>query len=199
MTKENQILLYETDSGETLLEVLYQDESLWLTQRAMAALFQKDVSSINRHISNIYKERELEKDPTIAFYAIVQNEGGRRVSREVAHYNLDMIISVGYRVNSYRGTQFRIWATKQLRELMLDRYALINACNCPPSPGPLPPLGGKGGRPVEMHRLSPSLFMGEGSGVGVFRQRLAARHASPGQARIRSLSRARHAGRTAQR
>ncbi len=118
MTRDNQILLYQSENGETRLEVLYQDESVWLSQRDMAALFQKDVSTINRHIKNVYEERELEMDSTIAYFAIVQNEGGRRVSREVAHYNLDMIISVGYRVNSYRGTQFRIWATNQLRELI---------------------------------------------------------------------------------
>ena len=124
MANENQILLYETADGETRLEVLYQDESVWLSQRDMSALFQKDVSSINRHINNIYIERELEKDPTIAFFAIVQNEGGRRVSREIAHYNLDMIISVGYRVNSYRGTQFRIWATRQLREFIVKGFIM---------------------------------------------------------------------------
>ncbi len=124
MANENQILLYETSDGETRLEVLYQDESVWLSQRDMAALFQKDVSSINRHINNIYAERELDKDPTIAFFATVQIEGGRRVSREIAHYNLDMIISVGYRVNSYRGTQFRIWATQRLRELIVKGFVM---------------------------------------------------------------------------
>ena len=124
MAGDNHILLYQTADGETRLEVLYQDESLWLSQRDMAALFQKDVSSINRHIKNVYEERELNPDSTIAFFAIVQNEGGRRVSREIAHYNLDMIISVGYRVNSYRGTQFRIWATKQLRELIVKGFVM---------------------------------------------------------------------------
>jgi len=124
MAKGNQILLYETADGETRLEVLYEDESVWLSQRAMATLFQKDVSSINRHINNIYSERELEQDSTIAFFAIVQNEGGRRVSREITHYNLDMIISVGYRVNSYRGTQFRIWATRQLREFIVKGFVM---------------------------------------------------------------------------
>lgn len=124
VARENQILLYQTADGETLLEVLYQDETVWLSQRDMAELFQKDVSTINRHIKNIYEEEELEPDSTIAFFAIVQNEGGRRVSREVVHYNLDMIISVGYRVNSYRGTQFRIWATKQLRELIIKGFVM---------------------------------------------------------------------------
>lgn len=84
MTRANQILLYQSPDGETRLEVLYQDENVWLSQRDMAALFQKDVSSINRHIRNVYEERELIPDSTIAFFAIVQNEGGRRVSREVA-------------------------------------------------------------------------------------------------------------------
>lgn len=124
MARDNQVLLYETVDGETRLEVQYRDESVWLSQRDMAALFQKDVSSINRHINNIYMEQELDKDPTIAFFAIVQNEGGRRVSRAVIHYNLDMIISVGYRVNSYRGTQFRVWATRQLRELIIKGFVM---------------------------------------------------------------------------
>ncbi len=124
MSNDNQILLYETADGETRLEVLYKDESVWLSQRDMAELFQRDISSINRHINNICEEGELERDLTIANFAIVQIEGARRVTRNVAHYNLDMIISVGYRVNSYRGTQFRIWATRQLREFIVKGFVM---------------------------------------------------------------------------
>lgn len=124
MANENQILLYETADGETRLEVQYRDESVWLSQRDMAALFQKTVPTIYAHIRNIYAERELQREPTIRKFLIVQNEGGREISREIAHYNLDMIISVGYRVNSYRGTQFRIWATKQLRELIIKGFVM---------------------------------------------------------------------------
>lgn len=124
MAKDNQILLYETADGETRLEVLYEDESVWLSQRGMAELFQKTVPTIYVHIRNIYAEGELQRDSTIRKYQIVQNEGGREISREIEHYNLDMIISVGYRVNSYRGTQFRIWATRQLREFIVKGFVM---------------------------------------------------------------------------
>lgn len=124
MAKDNQILLYVTADGETRLEVLYQDESVWLSHRDMAALFQKAANTIIEHIQNIYAERELSRDPTTRKFRVVQIEGGRRVSREVLHYNLDMIISVGYRVNSYRGTQFRIWATKRLREFIVKGFVM---------------------------------------------------------------------------
>ncbi|MCY4146811.1 MAG: virulence RhuM family protein [Chloroflexi bacterium] len=124
MAKDNQILLYETADGETRLEVQFQDESVWLSQRGMATLFQKAVNTINEHIQTIYAERELMQDSTIRKFRIVQSEGGRRVSREVTHYNLDMIISIGYRVNSYRGTQFRIWATRQLREFIVKGFVI---------------------------------------------------------------------------
>lgn len=124
MANENQILLYETENGETRLEVLYQDESVWLSQRDMAELFRRAVHTINEHIQNIYTENELDEYSTIRKFRIVQNEGGRRVSREIVHYNLDMIISVGYRVNSYRGTQFRIWATRQLREFIVKGFVM---------------------------------------------------------------------------
>ena len=124
MAKRNEILLYETADGETRLEVLVQDESVWLSQRDMALLFQKAVAAINEHIRNVYREGELPRESTIRNFRIVQREGNRDVSREVAHYNLDMIISVGYRVNSYRGTQFRIWATRQLREFIIKGFVI---------------------------------------------------------------------------
>ena len=121
---ENQLLLYQAEGGETRLEVLHQDETVWLTQRAMAQLFQKDVSTINEHIRNIYREGELERDSTIGNFPIVQIEGNRQISRDVAHYNLDMILSVGYRVNSKRGTQFRIWATHKLTEFIRKGFVM---------------------------------------------------------------------------
>lgn len=121
---ENQILLYQTEGGETILEVLHQDETVWLTQRSMAQLFQKDVSTINEHIRNIYREGELEKNATIGNFPIVQQEGSREVTRQVTHYNLDAIISVGYRVNSKRGTQFRIWATHKLTEYIKKGFVM---------------------------------------------------------------------------
>ena len=109
MANNNQILLYQTENGETRLEVLRQGETLWHLQRGMAELFQKALNTINEHITNIYDEGELNRDSTIRNFRIVQREGNREVARDVTHYNLDLIISVGYRVNSYRGTQFRIW------------------------------------------------------------------------------------------
>ena len=121
---DNQILLYETEDGETRVEVLHQDETLWLSQRDMAELFKVTPQNIGIHIKNIYDSGELYPDPTRKDYLRVQNEGGRQVSREIAHYNLDMIISVGYRVNSIRGTQFRIWATQKLREFIVKGFVL---------------------------------------------------------------------------
>lgn len=121
---DNQILLYETEDGETRVEVLHQDETLWLSQRDMAELFKVTPQNIGIHIKNIYETGELHPDPTRKDYLRVQMEGRRKVSREIAHYNLDMIISVGYRVNSIRGTQFRIWATQKLREFIVKGFVL---------------------------------------------------------------------------
>lgn len=121
---ENQILLYETDGGETRVEVLYEGETVWLSQRDMAQLFQVTVQNINSHIKSIYNTGELSIDSTLKKFFKVQTEGNRRVSRETIHYNLDMIISVGYRVNSYRGTQFRIWATQNLTEFIRKGFVL---------------------------------------------------------------------------
>lgn len=124
MAGNNRILLYETEDGETRLEVLHQDETVWLTQRGMAELFQRAVNTINEHIAQIYKEAELNEDSTIRNFRIVQMEGNRRVTRDIVHYNLDMVISVGYRVNSYRGTQFRIWATQMLTEFIRKGFVM---------------------------------------------------------------------------
>lgn len=124
MATDNQILLYETADGETRLEVLYQDESVWLSQRDMAELLQVTPQNIGLHISNIYETGELQADPTRKYFFQVRREGTRNVSRNVMHYNLDMIISVGYRVNSYRGTQFRIWATRRLREFIVKGFVM---------------------------------------------------------------------------
>ncbi len=129
MKKENnestgQFILYQTEDGRTRLEVTFQGETVWLTQKQMAELFQKDVRTISEHIRNVYEEGELTPEPTIRNFRIVQSEGKRQVERDVAHYNLDVIISVGYRVKSHRGTQFRIWATQQLREYIIKGFAL---------------------------------------------------------------------------
>lgn len=123
-TTGNDFLLYQTEDGTTRIEVRLLNETVWLTQKQMAELFQKDVRTINEHIANIYDERELTPDATIRKFRIVQLEGSRQVGRDIDHYNLDVIISVGYRVKSHRGTQFRIWATQRLREYIIKGFAL---------------------------------------------------------------------------
>lgn len=118
-----EIVIYESKDGPKL-EVRLEEDTVWLTQKQMAILFDKSISTINEHIKNIYKERELDKKSTIRKFRIVQLEGKRRVERDIEFYNLDVIISVGYRVKSLRGTQFRIWATKTLKEHIIKGYTL---------------------------------------------------------------------------
>lgn len=119
----NEIILYQPD--DTLaLDVRVEDESVWLTQSQMAELFQATKQNISLHIKNIYKEGELEEMATVKEYLTVQKEGKREVQRNISYYNLDVIISVGYRVKSLRGTQFRQWANKILKEYLLRGYSL---------------------------------------------------------------------------
>ena len=120
---KDEIVLYQPDAT-IQLEVRLQDETVWLNQQQMAELFGTDRTSVLRHIHNIYKTHELEEAATCAKIAQVRIEGNRQVRREVPFYNLDMIISVGYRVNSIRGTQFRQWANKVLKDYMLKGYAV---------------------------------------------------------------------------
>ncbi|MEJ5377488.1 MAG: virulence RhuM family protein [bacterium] len=120
----SELLIYQTEDGRTRIQVRLEDETVWLTQKLIAELFQKDVRTINEHIRNIYEEGELSPEATIRKFRIVQTEGSRQVSREVDFYNLDVIISVGYRVKSHRGTQFRIWATQRLREYIVKGFTL---------------------------------------------------------------------------
>ena len=117
-------LLYQTKDGRCRIDVRMQGETLWLTQQQMAELFQVDKSRVSRHLKNLYESGELSPEATVAFYATVRSEGNRQVNRNLEHYNLDAIISVGYRVNSIRGTQFRIWATQRLREYIIKGFAL---------------------------------------------------------------------------
>ena len=121
---KGQILLYQTPDGESRIEVRLQGETVWLSLDQMAELFQRNKSTISRHIKNVFEEGELQPDTTIAFFATVQMEGKRKVERDIAYYNLDMIISVGYRVHSYRGVQFRMWATRVLKEYIVKGFAL---------------------------------------------------------------------------
>ena len=121
---KGQFLLYQTPDGESKIEVKLQDDTVWLSLDHMAELFQRNKSTISRHIKNVLEEGELLADSTIANFATVQNEGKRHVERQITYYNLDMIISVGYRVHSYRGVQFRIWATKVLKDYIVKGFAL---------------------------------------------------------------------------
>lgn len=121
---ENEIIIYQTQDGQTKIDVRLENETVWLTQNQMAELFQTTKQNISSHIKNIFEEGELSENSTVKDYLTVQQEGNRKVSRNVSHYNLDVIISVGYRVKSLRGTQFRIWATQVLKEYMKKGFAL---------------------------------------------------------------------------
>jgi len=120
----SEIILYQTEDGRNRIEVRLEHETVWLTINQMAELFLVDKSGISRHLKNIYEAGEIQREATVAKHATVQNEGGRSVSRDLEYYNLDAIISVGYRVNSIRGTQFRIWATQRLREYIVKGFTL---------------------------------------------------------------------------
>ena len=122
----NDFLLYRNENGDVKVDVLLKDETIWLTINQMAELFGINKSGISRHIKNIFDTGELQQEATVAKIATVQSEGSRQVNRNLEFYNLDMIISVGYRVNSIRGTHFRIWATRQLKELIIKGFVLDN-------------------------------------------------------------------------
>jgi hypothetical protein len=126
---KNEIILYQSDELPEHIEVRLDENTVWLTLNQMAQLFNRDKSVISRHLSNIYKEGELKQEATVAKNATVQIESGRKVKREIDYYNLDAILSVGYRVNSKQGTQFRIWATHVLRDYLLKGYALNQRMN----------------------------------------------------------------------
>ena len=118
---KGQIILYQTQDGESKIEVTLANETVWLSADQMAELFQRNKSTISRHIKNVFEERELLQDSVVAFFATTASDGK---IYQVAYYNLDMIISIGYRVKSYRGVQFRIWATQVLKEYLIKGFAL---------------------------------------------------------------------------
>jgi hypothetical protein len=119
-----EIILYQTEDGANRIEVRLEGETVLLSQRGMAELFQTSVPNVNHHLKTIYEDGELHPEATIKRYLIVQTEGSRQVSRAVDHYNLDAILAVGYRVRSHRGVQFRTWATDRLREYLIKGFAL---------------------------------------------------------------------------
>ena len=120
----NNIVFYQTENADVVVNVVYKDETFWLSQKAMAALFDVNTQAITKHLSNIYEEQELVKDSTCSILEQVQKEGKRNVKRSVEFYNLDAIIAVGYRVNSKKATKFRQWATKTLREYITKGFVL---------------------------------------------------------------------------
>ena len=124
MDNRGEIIIYQTEDGLTKINVNLQNETVWLSLDQMAELFQRDKSTISRHIKNIFIEGELVRESTVANFATVQNEGDRQVERNIEYYNLDVIISVGYRVKSFRGTQFRIWANSVLKEYITKGFAM---------------------------------------------------------------------------
>lgn len=130
-----EIVLYRTEDGRNRIQCRFQDESLWLSQALMAELFDKDVRTINEHVRNIFDEGELAREATIRNFRIVRTEGNREVSREVEHYSLPVILAVGYRVRSPRGTQFRQWATACLTEYLVKGFVMDDErLKNPPSP-----------------------------------------------------------------
>ena len=121
---KNEIILYQTGELAEHIEVRLDEDTVWLNRNQVATLFGRDVKTIGKHINNVFSEGELNKDSTIANFATVQLEGGRKIERLIEYYNLDVIISVGYRVKSKQGTQFRIWATNVLRDYLLKGFAI---------------------------------------------------------------------------
>ena len=126
---KNEIILYQSEKLTTKVEVRVEDETVWLNRQQISTLFDRDVKTIGKHINNVFDEGELDKSSTVANFAIVQNEGGRNVERQIDYYNLDVIISIGYRVKSKQGTQFRIWANKVLKDYLLKGYSLNQRMN----------------------------------------------------------------------
>jgi hypothetical protein len=122
--RTGEIVLYQTEDGRTRIECRFVDETLWLSQALIGALFQKDVRTVNEHLQNIYAEGEIDAKATIRKFRIVRREGPREVEREIEHYNLEAILAVGYRVRSERGTQFRRWATERLSEYLVKGFTM---------------------------------------------------------------------------
>ena len=125
----NEIILYRPNELAEHIEVRLEDETVWLNRQQLTILLGRDVKTIGKHINNVFEDGELQKSSTVANFATVQNEGGRTIERQIEYYNLDVIISVGYRVKSKQGTQFRIWATNVLRDYLLKGYSLNQRMN----------------------------------------------------------------------
>jgi hypothetical protein len=120
----NEIEIYKTKNSQIEVRITFEQDTVWLSQKQMAELFNKDSDTIGLHLKNIYSDKELDEKSTAEFFSVVQKEGKRKVNRKIKYYNLDAIISVGYRVNSKQGTQFRQWATLRLKDYLVKGYAL---------------------------------------------------------------------------
>lgn len=129
--KNNKIILYKTEDGKTEIEVNLENESVWLSQRQMSELFDCTPENILLHLKNVFESGELDEKATAKESLVVQKEGNRTVNRTIRFYNLDTIISIGYRINSLRGTQFRIWATQKLKEYMIKGFVMDDERNNP--------------------------------------------------------------------
>jgi hypothetical protein len=124
MNRDSQIVIYQSDDGTSQLQVSLQDDTIWLTQAQILDVFSSSKANISEHIKHIFSSGELSKEATVRKFRTVQQEGTRKVTRNRVHYNLDVIISVGYRVNSIRGTQFRVWANRILKEYLVKGYTI---------------------------------------------------------------------------
>jgi hypothetical protein len=124
MTDSSEILIYSAPDGAVKIDVRLEDETVWLSQEHIVKLFQSSKQNVSHHINNVFEEGELNRDATVKKYLTVRKEGNREVKREIEHYNLDVIISIGYRIKSAVATQFRIWATQKLKEYIVKGFAL---------------------------------------------------------------------------
>jgi len=122
--ENNKIIIYNTEDGQTKIDVRLENETVWLSQKQMSELFDCSIDNVSLHLKNVFTEGELNEKSTTEESSIVQKEGGRAISRLIKLYNLDAIISIGYRINSMRGTQFRIWATQRLREYIIKGFTM---------------------------------------------------------------------------
>ena len=129
----NSIIIYQPNTDQPAIDVRIEGETVWLNQRQMSVLFNTSSDNVGLHLKNIYAERELLEEATTEDFSVVRQEGNRQVRRSVRHYNLDAIISVGYRVKSATATQFRIWATKRLREYLVQGYSITQQCSDDPN------------------------------------------------------------------
>ena len=153
--EENKIIIYQTEDGQTQIDVRLENDTVWLTQAQMVELFQTTKQNVSLHVSNVFKEGELDQESTVKEYLTVQQEGKRAVSRQVKYYNLDVIISVGYRVKSKRGTAFRIWARRVLKDYLIKGYA-VNERIRKEQIGELRQLVGIIGRAIQNKEIEPN-------------------------------------------